>query len=530
MLHKIVKKALNLSMLWCYKKKKVRNLSNNYKIIFYFLRNHKKMGPALKFLRFSSGPNAEKDLSILDRAVESARSNEIKVEIIKEANEIKKLLSSKAPQTQAIYVCFPFEGQVFEKLKENGFRIIGPQCVISCLMLEIPVPKYPYPVGNVAMIGVVICCSSMKKTERNELHNLIQLMGGEVSADFTSVITHLIAKEVGSKKYQVATNTGIPVISPSWVRSIWQKSNYDHIAATSEMMIKDHVLPIFKGCTICVTGLDTHQREVIKSLTTEHGAVYSGELNMKTCTHLLVENPTGTKYNYARQWKLHCVLPGWFFDCIKEGHWLSEEPYKVVPENETSHGPGNMTSRCEIQDTLQNNSTLHNVSSLKHTLSSTALRAAEVAAKSKETRSGKKTLSNNNECENEHFKLVFKPVKSQSISLHDMTVQDCDNYYLDGCDIFLAKQAGKIFDMCKKFVNTGGGVRQNDLSETVTHIVLWESIPDEVKTFLLELDGSLPHVVSPLWLIDSFKNGEMMDEKSITFLFLYLLVFTPSCF
>ena len=86
-------------------------------------------------------------------------------------------------------------------------------------------------------------------------------MGGEVSADFTSVITHLIAKEVGSKKYQVATNTGIPVISPSWVRSIWQKSNYDHIAATSEMMIKDHVLPIFKGCTICVTGLDTHQRE-----------------------------------------------------------------------------------------------------------------------------------------------------------------------------------------------------------------------------------------------------------------------------
>ena len=482
--------------------------------LYIFFSNQEKMGPILKFLRFSSGPNAEKDLGILDRAVESARSNEIKVEIVKEANEVKRLLSGKAPQTQAIYVCFPFEGQVFEKLKENNFRIIGPQCVISCLLLEISVPKYSYPVGNVAMVDVVACCSSMKKSERNELHNLIQMMGGEVSSDFTSLVTHLVAKEVGSKKYQVATNNGIPVVSPSWVRDTWEKSNYEHIVATSESVMENHFLPIFKGCTICVTGLDAKQREVIKSLTNEHGAVYSGELNMKTCTHLLVESPVGTKYTYARQWKLHCVLPGWFFDCVKEGHWLSEEPYKVEPESETSYGPGNMTSRCEIQETLPNNSTLQNVSSLKNTLSSTAIRAAEVAARSRETRSSKRNSSSNNECENEHLKLVFKPIKACSISLHDMTVQDCDNYYLDGCEIFLAKQPGPIFDMCKKFVNNGGGVRQNDLSETVTHIIIWENIPDGVKKFLLELDGSLPHVVSPTWLIDSFKNGEVIDEKS----------------
>ena len=75
-----------------------------YYYLLFLLEIVKKMGPALKFLRFSSGPNAEKDLSILDNAIESARSNDIKVEIIKDASEIKKLLSNKAPQTQAIYV------------------------------------------------------------------------------------------------------------------------------------------------------------------------------------------------------------------------------------------------------------------------------------------------------------------------------------------------------------------------------------------------------------------------------------------
>lgn len=474
------------------------------------------MGPVLKFLRFSSGSNAEKDLSLLDKAVDTARSSEIKVEIIKEANEIKKLLSGKAPETQDIYVCFPFEGQVFDKLKDNGFRIIGPQCVISCLILGIPVPKHISPLGNVAMHDVVACCSSMKKAERNELHNLIQLMGGEVSSDFTSLVTHLIAKEVGSKKYQVAANSGVPVVSPKWVRETWKKSNYDHCVAASENEMAEYILPIFKGCTVCVTGLDNKQREVIKALASEHGAVYSGELNMKTCTHLLVESPSGMKYTYARQWKLHCVSPDWFFDCIKQGNWLSEVPYKVEPDGETTFGPGNLTSRNEIHDTLAN-STLSNVSSLKNTFASTSIRAAEIAAKSRETRTSKQPSSSNNECENEHLKLIFKPMKTQSINIHDMTVNECDNYYLDGCEIFLARQPGPIFDMCKKFINNGGGVRQNDLSESVTHIVIWEKTPDEVKTFLLELDCSLPNVISPTWLIDSFKSGEMMDEKSIYF-------------
>lgn len=39
---------------------------------------------------------------------------------------------------------------------------------------------------------------------QNELHEKVEAMGGMVSRDLTSSVTHLIAGEVGSKKYQVS--------------------------------------------------------------------------------------------------------------------------------------------------------------------------------------------------------------------------------------------------------------------------------------------------------------------------------------
>lgn len=471
------------------------------------------MPPVLKFLRFSSGANAEKDLEILDKAASIAKKNEINVEIIRDASEIRKLLTDKAQSGHCIYVCFPFEGQVFEKFKHNGFRIIGPQCVISCLLLEVPVPKRLYPVCNVSMLGVTACCSSMKKDERNSLHELILQMGGEVTGDFTSVVTHLIAKEVGSKKYQVAANNKVPIVSPSWVHSCWENSKYEHIIATDNSTIREHILPIFKGCTICVTGLDVPQRDLIKGIVHENGGTYSGELNMKTCTHLLVDYPQGAKYKYAKQWKLHCVSPSWLFDSMKEGHWLPEDPYKVEPEpDSTMSRPGNMTSRMEIQETMRN-STLLNAST-----------AAENAAKSRQN--FKQSKKQNTNCENDHRKLVFKEVQLGNIDVGDFTFQDDgEQYYLDGCQIYLENKPGPIMDCCRKIINNGGGMRLNSLEESITHVVLWNDPSNNVKTFLLECDGVLPHVVSPLWLIDSFKNGEVMDVKGILFFLFSIYVF-----
>lgn len=50
------------------------------------------------------------------------------------------------------------------------------------------------------------------------------MMGGRIYRDLNASVTHLIAGEVGSKKYLVAANLKIPILLPSWVKTLWEKS------------------------------------------------------------------------------------------------------------------------------------------------------------------------------------------------------------------------------------------------------------------------------------------------------------------
>ena len=473
------------------------------------------MSPVLKFLRFSAGESAEKDLEILDKAAEYAQNNEIPVEIVKSPDAIQSVLRNKnVADDQSIYVCFPFDGKIFETLKGKGYRIVGPQCLISCLLLEVPLPKQTYPICSVAMLNVVICCSSMKKDERVSIHNLVLIMGGQVTKDFTSAVTHLIAKEVGSKKYQVACTNNIPILSPSWVNDIWVKSKYEHIVASDKKVYEQHLVPIFKGCTICVTGMNYMLRENFKKLIEDNGGVYSGELNMKTCTHLLCEQSKGQKYEFARKWKLHCILPLWVSDCIKQGHWLDETPYKVEPDTDVTELSTSLMQKSKIQATF-----LETTNTLKtHNRQSVSSKAAEIAAKSLE-RSLSTNVTITEEATQHQNKLQFKTFRSRAIDLKSFRLPNSnENHYLDGCKIYLCNKKCTLFGCCRKIINDGGGIWFSDLSNPATHFVLWDNIENDVKTFLNEFEGHLPHVVSPLWLIDSCMAQSLQDEKSKYFL------------
>lgn len=59
---------------------------------------------------------------------------------------------------------------------------------------------------------------------QTEVMDLVQLMGGRVYLDLNVSVTHLIAGEVGSKKYLVAASLGKPILLPSWVKACWEKS------------------------------------------------------------------------------------------------------------------------------------------------------------------------------------------------------------------------------------------------------------------------------------------------------------------
>ena len=53
------------------------------------------------------------------------------------------------------------------------------------------------------------------------LHERVQWMLGEASKDFHERVTHLVAGEVGSKKYIVASQLGKAVMTPDWVDAVW---------------------------------------------------------------------------------------------------------------------------------------------------------------------------------------------------------------------------------------------------------------------------------------------------------------------
>ena len=104
-------------------------------------------------------------------------------------------------------------------------------------------------------------------------------------------MTHLIAGQVGSTKYNVARKLKLPVLLPSWVESTWEAGLTNHmISATSDDIILAHHCSPFRGHTITVTGLDEKNRQSVKDLCVKNGGTYSGELTKDVCSHLLVGN------------------------------------------------------------------------------------------------------------------------------------------------------------------------------------------------------------------------------------------------
>jgi topoisomerase (DNA) II binding protein 1 len=335
-------------------------------------------------------------------------------------------------------------------------------------------------------------------------------MGGVVMRDFTDAVTHLIAGEVGSKKYAVACSLGKSVMLPEWVFNVWEEAKTKHILATDEQFDK-FKCPIFKGCTICVTGLDGQTRQDVKKLCQVHGGIYSGELNMNTCTHLLVNMPRGEKYEFARKWNIHCVSTQWFYDCVRTGFWLDEVSYRTLPEEDESLSqPG---SRLNLSATA--NSSISSKSGTER-LSTKAAQAAYKSAKThgdggliadgtKKNRihsnsSGyltNETLSNTSMLDGMDLNFTLKP--------------GC--MFLDGCKIFLSGFSGAFLDKIRKFINVGGGTRFNMINEIVSHVIIGARISQDIE--VLKKSDFHPHVVTAHWIVDSAKNGKRMPEEGM---------------
>lgn len=121
-----------------------------------------------------------------------------------------------------VFQCF--EGEYFKYVSENyksayvnnfhlnsiilhhciRSRIVGPWCLLVCLMEGKPIPSFQWPIFNVAMRDCVITCSHVPKKMKLEIKTKIQSMGGIYTDTLVQKNTHLVTDTVLSEKYAVS--------------------------------------------------------------------------------------------------------------------------------------------------------------------------------------------------------------------------------------------------------------------------------------------------------------------------------------
>ena len=459
------------------------------------------MARCLRFI-VTGDNNDEEAINFLKQAAKEAIDAEIDVDWFS-FEDIER--DSDKIGNEAVIVCETFEGNAFESLKSQKQRIVGPACIVHCLRNVEPLPSVAHPVLSLAMSDVVACCTNISIEQRSKLNDLIVAMGGIMIGDFTQSVTHLIAGEVGSKKYKVACGIGIPIMQQSWVSDCWSQSRYKVIAALDKTVQKN-LCPCFKGLTICVTGLDASIRHEVKKLTEKNGGKYSGELNMRTCTHLIVKFAKGEKYNYARQWKIHCVSSEWFYDCVKEGHWVDESSYEITP------GESSRMDDSKILDIGRSRVNMTIQSDLDCSVVST--KAAKMAEKSMKSRETAKSIEDRADVNDNDVKkkstIRIRTFDTCNLKLTDIKMKS--NMLLDGCKIYLSEMPQDLTDQFRKLINTAGAMRFNSLNSNVTHIIVGDVVSNSIQEYLEE-NLQKPHIVSPDWLIDSCKMGQVMKEE-----------------
>ncbi|XP_070586247.1 DNA topoisomerase 2-binding protein 1 isoform X3 [Erythrolamprus reginae] len=386
---------------------------------------------------------------------------------------------------KSLYICDQFSGIVFNHLQKLGCRIVGPQVVIYCMQNQRCVPKANHPVFNMTMADVTISCTSLPKETREEIHEYVQLMGGRVYRDLNVLVTHLIAGEVGSKKYLVAANFKKPILLPTWIKTLWDKSQCRFTRYT-DIDMEEFLCPPFLGCTICVTGLSSMDRQEIQRLTTENGGQYTGQLKMNECTHLIVQEPKGQKYECAKRWNVHCISMQWFFDSIEKRFCQDESMYLIIPSTKQDNTPS--TSTPTSQASKPDSRTLSDVSHISNiNLSGVNETACSSGLNSRQDPS---------------------PDDLNNLNISSLQAQED---LLDGCRIYLCGFSARKLDKMKKLINTGGAVRFNQLNEDVTHVIVGDC-DDELKQFLKKTERR-PHAVTIQWLLECFRKGYLIPEE-----------------
>ncbi|XP_037700609.1 DNA topoisomerase 2-binding protein 1 isoform X3 [Choloepus didactylus] len=200
----------------------------------------------------------------------------------------------------------------------------------------------------------------------------------------------------------------------------------------------------------------------------------------------LITSLRGQKYECAKRWNVHCVTTQWFFDSVEKGFCQDESIYKTEPRPETKIMPETSTPTGQV-NTIDS----HTLSDVSHISNISASCISESMCNSVLNSKLEPTLEN--------------------LENLDVSAFQAPEDLLDGCRIYLCGFSGRKLDKLRRLINSGGGVRFNQLNEDVTHVIVGD-YDDELKQFWNK-SAHRPHVVGAKWLLECFSKGYMLPEE-----------------
>ncbi|XP_071053799.1 DNA topoisomerase 2-binding protein 1-like isoform X2 [Onthophagus taurus] len=425
---------------------------------------------------------------IMQSAFQACKGNSVNVEWIRDDNS---LTEAELQKTEFI-VFDKFEGSCYERIKDSKATIVGAYCLLICLIDGRPVPNFSWPVFNMAMSDCVVCTSHITKSKRDCLKEKIQLMGGQFTEGLFEPNTHLITDNVKTEKYVKAAELGLKIMLPDWVDVVWEFSQTENVHC-NDQRFKTYFCPPFNNLKITTTGFtNIEEREKLKTIITENGGTYSGQLHCDTTDILICNGPTTSdKYKVARKTnKIKCVSHDWLLDSVRNGYALKVEEYTIKKQTSTP-----TKNRENINPNFSVMSAINSITPYSSVLQETV----------------NLSMSNSNSS-------LSQTRKRRSSTLNDV------NDIIDGIDIKSVKQAGRFLDGCCVFIagfspdqrekvsrilNLGGATRYDQLSDRITHIIVGDPTLNDARALYKE--HSAP-VVSLEWLCECIRTQSVVHE------------------
>lgn len=314
---------------------------------------------------------------------------------------------------------------------------------------------------------------------------VIQVCGGSVDTTLTSRCTHLLCESQVSSMYVQALREGKRCVTAHWLNTVLKKKRM--VPPHRTLHLPFAFPPGAKPCSqhiISVTGFVDADRDDLKLMAYLAGARYTGYL-CRSNTVLICKEPSGLKYEKAKEWKIPCVNAQWLCDILL-GNF---EALRQIQHSRYS-------IYTHPEPLVPNSQLVQNLLAAWRTpikVSSEALASLKLLQKQK---IGDSTNPPANK------KARLEEMQSPSKKLPPESTPRV---------VFTGFEPMQVQQYTKRLHALGGEVADN--SQKVTHLVA-SKVTRTVK-FLTAM-SVVKHIVSPDWLEESWRSQKFVDEQSYT--------------